>query len=218
MLKKELEGNGIKLGRDKLHNILKKNKLIIKRKKRYTITTNSNHPLKRYKNKFKDLKLERSNQVYVADITYINSIYNKHYYLFLLTDAYSRKIVGYSYRDNLSAEGAILAMKMALKPLNKISGLIHHSDRGMQYCSNIFTNQFMELGVEISMTEDKHVYENALAERINGILKQEFLLDQKFKTQKEARKAIREAIYLYNTLRPHRSLNLKTPNEVHCAA
>lgn len=159
------------MGRDKFFTLLGKHGLLLKRRRRYARTTDSVHPFRVYKNLLKDKQLTRFNECWVADITYLRT--RKGFvYLFLLTDAYSRKIVGWSLGDNLGIEGGLIAMKMALKQRDKRLPLIHHSDRGIQYCSKAYVKLLRKNKVCISMTEDNHCYENALAERVNGILKQ----------------------------------------------
>ena len=205
------------LGRDKFFDILRKKKLLVKRRKKYVYTTNSFHWLKVYKNALKNKVLTGPNQAWVSDITYLRI--NKGFvYLFLITDAYSRKITGWSLSDSLSIEGAINALKMAIKQCPKTNGVIHHSDRGIQYCSNAYVDLLKKSNMTISMTEENHCYENSVAERVNGILKGEFLLDEKFTSKELALKAVKEAINTYNTKRPHWSLGLSTPQQVHLAA
>lgn len=203
-----------KIGRDKFFALLGRHGLLLKRRRRYVRTTDSGHPFRVYRNLLKKTKLSRCNECWVADITYLRT--RKGFvYLFLLTDAYSRKIVGWSLHDSLGIEGGLAAMKMALKQRDKQLPLIHHSDRGIQYCSKGYVTLLRKNKVSISMTEENHCYENALAERVNGILKQEFLLDATFNSKQTCLKSVKEAIQLYNEKRPHWSLNLKTPAEVH---
>ena len=217
MLKADFNNLGFCIGRDKLFAILGKYRLLIERKKRFVKTTNSNHWYMKYKNLIKDLPIIRPNQVFVSDITYIR-VNNTFMFLSLITDYFSRKIVGYHLNDNLSAEGPIQALKMALKGVGNKKELIHHSDRGIQYGCNEYTNLLKEHGVQISMTEENHVYENALAERVNGILKDEFLLGEKFNSKEMAYKAVDESVEAYNTIRPHFSIGLLTPAEKHAEA
>lgn len=203
-----------KIGRDKFFALLGKHGLLLRRRRRYVRTTDSDHPFRVYKNLLKERELSRFNECWVADITYLRT--RKGFvYLFLLTDAYSRKIVGWSLNDSLGIEGGLVAMKMALKQRDKRLPLIHHSDRGIQYCSKGYVNLLRKNKICISMTEENHCYENALAERVNGILKQEFLLDATFNSKRTCLLSVKEAIQLYNEKRPHWSLNLKTPEEVH---
>ena len=184
-------------------------------KKKYsTRTTNSLHRFYKYKNIIKDVEVTRPNQVWVSDITYIRTI-KGFCYLALVTDMYSRKIVGYNLSDSLELTGCVRALQIALKQSGKRSSLIHHSDRGIQYCSNIYTQILKKNNITISMTEDNHCYENAMAERVNGILKDEFYLDQTFTDVTHAKRATKNAINLYNQIRLHLSLDFKTPNYVH---
>ncbi len=204
-----------KIGRDKFFSILRKHELLVEPKKSYTRTTNSYHRFYKWKNLIKDKEFGKSNMCWVSDITYIRT--EKGFvYLFLITDLYSRKIVGWNLSDSLAIEGAIKALKMAFKQrIDKSLDLIHHSDRGIQYCSNDYVNLLQKNKVSISMTEENHCYENSVAERVNGILKDEFLLDSTFKNKKYAQKACTEVIKTYNDIRLHGSLNFKTPNQVH---
>ena len=208
---------GPSIGRDKLFDILRRHGLLVKRRRKYGRTTDSYHYFRKYKNKLKEVSLEKPNQVYVSDITYIR-VGTKFMYLFLVTDAYSRVIVGWHLSASLGIEGAIAALKMALKGCPNPKGIIHHSDRGIQYCCKDYTALLVKNAMQISMTEENHCYENSLAERVNGILKDEFLLDDVFKNDRIAQKAVEEAIYIYNTMRPHWSLNLLTPLQMHHAA
>ncbi|NGX85404.1 IS3 family transposase, partial [Aequorivita sp. KMM 9714] len=161
-----------------------------------------------------DVVINRSNQVWAADITYIRTI-KGFCYLALLTDMYSRKIVGFDLSDSLELTGCVRALKKAMYHNKGLTNLTHHSDRGIQYCSNVYTNELKRKKIAISMTEENHCYENALAERVNGILKDELYLDQTFASVEEAKKATKNAIKLYNSKRLHLSLNYKTPNNVH---
>lgn len=217
LLQDDLSKFGYKIGRDKFFEILRNNKLLVGRKRKYIKTTNSFHRFYKYKNKLQGKSLTGPNQAYVNDITYLRT--RKGFvYLFLQTDAYSRKITGWHLSDSLSIEGAIRALRMTLSQVKKPQGIIHHSDRGIQYCSAAYVNILEKHKMEISMTEENHCYENATAERVNGILKDEFLLDETFEDIKMAKKAVKEAIESYNNIRPHWSLNLSTPNQIHLAA
>ena len=184
------------------------------RKKPTYKTTNSLHRFYKYKNCIKDLVINKPNQVWVSDITYIRTI-KGFCYLALITDMYSRKIVGYDLSDSLELTGCVRALQKALKQSAQRSPQIHHSDRGIQYCSNIYTQILINNDIKISMTEDNHCYENALAERVNGILKDEFYLDQTFDTIQQAKLATKNAINLYNQIRLHLSLDFKTPEMVY---
>ena len=216
-LKNEFQKNNIKIGRDRLFSILRDNELLVRRKKYSSRTTNSYHRFYKYNNIIKDLEIIRPNQVWAADITYIRTI-KGFCYLALITDLYSRKIVGYDLSDSLELTGCVRAFKKATYHNKLTQKLIHHSDRGIQYCSNVYTNELKRKKIEISMTEDNHCYENAIAERVNGILKDEFYLDQTFFSKVQAKKAAKNAIKLYNTKRLHLSLDYKTPNYVHLNA
>ena len=213
MLEQDLHSIG-KIGRDKLFDILRKNNLLVKRKKSYTRTTDSYHRFYKYKNLLYDKTLIRSNECYVSDITYLRTDIG-FVYLFLITDAYSRKIVGWDLSNSLAIEGGLKALRMALRQRKGSNPLIHHSDRGIQYCATDYVNKLNKHNVDISMTEENHCYENSLAERVNGILKDEFLLDSTFKNYDQALRAVEQSVKTYNELRPHWSLDLKTPNEVH---
>ncbi len=216
MLSADFDNLGFCVGRDKLFAILGKYGLLIDRGRIFVKTTNSNHWYMKYKNLIKDLNIIRPNQVFVSDITYIR-INNGFMFLSLITDYFSRKIVGYKLNDSLDASGPIEALKMSLKGIKNTKGLIHHSDRGIQYGCNEYTRILKEHHVQISMTEENHVYENALAERVNGILKDEFLLGESFSSKEMAQKAVDEAIRIYNTVRPHFSIGLSTPADKYVA-
>lgn len=214
-LTKDLAQLDENIGRDKFFDILRNNELLIKRKKKYVSTTESHHRFHKHKSLIKGIAIDRPNRVYVSDITYIRLAGGGFVYLFLITDAFSRKIVGWHLSESLGIEGAIKALKMALKQCPDTAKLIHHSDRGIQYCSGDYTKLLIKNEVGISMTEQNHCYENSLAERVNGILKQEFLLDSEFRDQKITRRAVKQGISSYNELRPHLSLDYQTPEAVH---
>jgi len=213
LLSKQFSDRGIKIGRDALFNYLRREGLLIRPKKNYTKTTFSKHWLRKYDNLLKECKIERSEQVYVSDITYVKS-YERTHYLSLITDAYSRKIVGYQLSDDMSAENVVKALKMAIKNRKSILPLIHHSDRGLQYCSKTYQDVLEKNNITPSMTDGYDCYQNALAERINGILKSEFLI-YKCKDGKTLGKLIETSIETYNNKRPHLSLSMKTPNFIH---
>lgn len=204
---------GIKVGRDKLFDILRDHDMLVKRKRSFVKTTNSYHKFHKYSNLIKDMEITRPNQVWASDITYIRLTHG-HCYLALITDVFSRKIVGYDISDSLELAGCIRALKSALVHAHPAPGLIHHSDRGLQYCSNQYVEILLKNNIRISMTEENHCYENALAERVNGILKDEFYLDQSFSSLDLAAKASHNAIRIYNTKRLHLSLGYKTPDHV----
>jgi putative transposase len=213
MLQESFLDHKIDIGRDKFFNILSRYGFLIRKKKRRRpITTDSDHPFYKYPNLIKDMKVLYPNHLWVSDITYI-SLINKFAYLSLITDVYSRKIVGYCLWQNLSAQGPLNALQMALEHRKIKSALVHHSDRGLQYCSREYIKQLSDNGIAISMTENGDPYENALAERINGILKSEFDLYKTFKGFELAREWIDQAIEIYNNKRPHSSCDYLTPNQ-----
>jgi len=212
-LRDNFEQEGLKIGRDKLFTILFAYGMLVKRKRSGIRTTNSYHHFHKYKNLIKNLKITKPNQVWVCDITYIRLV-KGFCYLALVTDAYSRKIVGYDVSDTLELAGCLGAFKLAQKTARPAVGLIHHSDRGSQYCSREYVEELLKHGVLLSMTEENHCYENAMAERVNGILKDEFFLDQCFLNLDLAKKACDNAIKIYNTKRLHLSLGYKTPENV----
>jgi transposase InsO family protein len=203
----------LKIGRDYLFDILREHDMLIKRKKATCRTTYSHHRFYKYKNLVKDMEVTRPNQVWVSDITYVRTI-SGFCYLALITDMYSRKIVGYDLSDSLELAGCLRALQKALKAARPATGLVHHSDRGIQYCSNQYVDELKKHGIQISMTEENHCYENAIAERVNGILKDEFYLDQCFYSTCHACNAAKNAIEIYNSKRLHLSLDYKTPNMV----
>ncbi|MFY0675594.1 MAG: IS3 family transposase [Bacteroidia bacterium] len=213
LLKKEFDHQGIKVGRDALFDYLRAEHLLIRPKKNYTKTTNSKHWLRKHPNLLKDRKAIRPEEVFVSDITYIKSRERTHY-LSLVTDAYSRKIMGYHLSDDMSAEHVVKALKMATKKRKCTAKLIHHSDRGLQYCSSVYQTELSENQITPSMTDGYDCYQNALAERVNGILKGEFLI-HKCNNGKELEVLIKESIDTYNNHRPHLSLKFKTPNFIH---
>ena len=205
----------LKIGRDKFFNILKANHLLITPKRRYHITTNSHHRFRKHKNLVLDYQITKPNQVWVADITYIGNRKNPSY-LSLITDAYSKKIVGHHVAENLTTEGSLLALKKAINTTElKELSLIHHSDRGLQYCSDEYQKNLEKNNIKCSMTQNSDPYENAVAERINGILKQEFNIDKFDVETKIKRKIVEESIEIYNELRPHFSNHYLTPNQMH---
>lgn len=213
VLQPVLKLSEIKLGRDGLFRILRKHKMLVRRKKASCKTTNSYHHFHRYTNLVKDMEVTAPNQVWVSDITYIRTV-KGFCYLALITDMYSRKIVGYDISDTLELTGCLRALQKALRHARSTAGLVHHSDRGIQYCSHQYVNELTKRKIKISMTEENHCYENAIAERVNGILKDEFYLDQCFFSTDHASKATKSAIEIYNNKRLHLSLNYKTPNMV----
>lgn len=212
-LKNTFIEEGLNVGRDRLFDILRDNNMLVTRKRAFAKTTNSYHHFHKYKNLIKDMEVNKPNQVWVSDITYIRTV-KGFCYLALTTDLYSRKIVGYDISDSLELTGCLRAFQRALWQARPAAGLVHHSDRGVQYCSHEYVNLLKKHKILISMTEENHCYENAVAERVNGILKDEFYLDQCFFSTKHAKKAAVNAINIYNNKRLHLSLDYKTPNMV----
>ncbi len=210
-IKKDLSQAQIKIGRDQLFSILKANKMLIRKSVRHIHTTNSRHWYKKHPNLIREMVPESPNQLWVSDITYLQKE-RGFMYLSLITDAYSRKIVGYYIGDTLEASNTIKALRMALENTpNLMGGLIHHSDRGMQYCCYAYVKLLQDHNIKISMTEKGDPLENAIAERVNGILKQEYLdYKEVYDNQK-----LKEVIDYYNNERPHMSCNMLTPNDAH---
>lgn len=212
-LQERLAEAGISFGRDRFFRLLRQAGLLLPRRVRNACrTTDSRHGFRRYDNLLKGLSLTAAHQALVTDITYIRTLEGFRY-LSLVTDAYSRKIVGYDLSASLTVEGSLRALTMAIKQLPCTLGVLHHSDRGVQYCSHAYTGLLREGGMRISMTSD--VYENAIAERLNGILKEEYSLSMTFISEQQARRAVDEAVFLYNDDRPHTSLGYLTPSQVH---
>lgn len=214
LLKSDFENSNLHVGRDQLFKILRENYLLIPRRRNYIKTTNSKHWMKKYPNIIKEKVPDSSEKVWVADITYLKTK-EKNYYLHLITDAYSKKIVGYELSDTLQARSTLKALRQAIKNRAYKHSLIHHSDRGLQYCSEEYTQTLKKSDILISMTENSDPYENAIAERVNGILKYEFGLIDTFEDFKNLSQQLEQSIYYYNNLRPHISLNYNTPNLVH---
>lgn len=215
-LQEFMKEHQIKMGRDALFNLLAENKMLVRRRKRGVRTTNSSHWLKKYPNLINEFTPTAPNKLWVSDITYWKLTNGRFVYISLITDAFSRKIVGFHVADSLAAIESIKALDMALDEWdNKGEGLIHHSDRGVQYCSSGYVKKLNKNKVNISMTENGSPYENALAERVNGILKDEYLYDYKVSNLIQARKRVREVINLYNDERPHSSIGNLTPSLVH---
>lgn len=213
LLKPQLQSAGIKLGRDGLFDYLRQHHLLIRPKRNYTKTTFSKHWMRKYPNLFKDMNVERPEQVFVSDITYVESEEGVHY-LSLVTDACSRKIMGHELSWEMKAGDVVKALQKAMKHKVGDTPLTHHSDRGLQYCSQIYQSELAAHDAVASMTEGYDCYQNALAERINGILKQEFLI-YRCQTYEDMKVLVDESIEAYNQLRPHLSLGMKTPEEVH---
>jgi transposase InsO family protein len=203
----------IRIGRDKFFDVLRENKLLVRKQKRNVYTTMSKHHFRRYPNLAKDFTPLKAHELWVADITYI-PLKHRFAYLFLITDAYSRKIVGFHVSDDMKVSSATMALKKALaqKPLDAI--VMHHSDRGLQYCSTEYVSLLIKNNALISMTQNGDPYENAIAERVNGILKTE-LISNYYDTIDNASRHIARGITIYNYKRRHSSLNWQIPDEVH---
>ena len=214
LIKKNLHDTGISIGRDRFFKLLGKNDMLIEKKKSAPKTTNSRHCLPVFHNLVKDVDITAPNQAWCSDLTYIRTDEN-FMYAALITDMYSRKIIGAYIGDSLESIGCLRALENALSDLPKDKHPIHHSDRGTQYCCHAYVDKLMSRDLSVSMTEINHCYENAMAERVNGILKQEYELDSTFKTKKQAKIAFYQSVNLYNTRRPHMSLDYGIPAEVH---
>jgi transposase InsO family protein len=217
LLRAELESAGVSIGRDRFFEVLRSQGLLLEPLPKAPRTTNSRHSLPVFSNLLKGQEITGPNQVWSSDITYIRTE-EAFMYLSLIIDMYSRKIVGYHLAWTLEACDTLKALDMALSHLPEGACPIHHSDRGSQYCSHEYVNRLQAHRLSISMTEENHCAENAMSERVNGILKQEYYLKEAFRSGRQAEKAVAEAVNLYNTRRPHRSLNLRTPEQVHNSA
>lgn len=218
LIQEDLQKAGIKIGRDKFFDFMRAHALLVPKLRAFHKTTNSNHNFKKYKNLVQNKVPNRPEELWVSDITYLR-LNGKHAYLALITDAYSKKVVGYKISTNMKASLSLDALKMALKnrkyPNRK---LIHHSDRGFHYCWPDYVKMLEDNQILISMTEKYDPYENALAERINRTLKYEFALNQVMPNKTTAEKMVRRAVVVYNAKRPHDSLNGRTPDDVHIHA
>lgn len=215
LLQDILPGHGISVGRDYLFDLLAARGLLINRRRRRIITTDSNHWMKRYDNLMIHEQITRPEQAWVSDITYLK-LNNSFVYLSLITDAYSRQIMGYHLQNDLSAEGCLQALRMAIaRRKTPWLPLMHHSDRGSQYCCNAYVDALNAANVAISMTKNGDPYENALAERINGILKNEFGIDRNSGSFEHLKVKMNEVVSAYNTMRPHASLGYLTPVQAH---
>lgn len=205
----------IKIGRDKFFDILRANHLLIPPKRSYHVTTNSHHRFRVHKNLLPEMAINRPEQVWVSDITYIGKR-EKPCYLSLVTDAYSKKIMGFCVADNLNTESSLLALKAAVKSRkDKALQLTHHSDRGLQYCADDYQKMLFKNNIQCSMTNNGDPYENAVAERINGILKQEFFIDTYHQDLETMKTIVKESIDIYNNQRPHYSNYMLTPEQMH---
>jgi putative transposase len=217
LLGPEFKEAGVGIGRDRFFELLAESDMLVVPKPVSPRTTNSRHSLPVFSNLLSGKVLGGPNEAWVSDLTYIRT--NEGFlYAALITDGYSRKIVGAHIGDTLEAEGCLIALEQALKDLPTGKRPIHHSDRGCQYCCHEYVERLQAQGLPISMTQVMHCYENAQAERVNGILKQEFELDQRFRTKAHARKSFEQAVWLYNHRRPHLRLNYCFPAYVHAKA
>jgi transposase InsO family protein len=218
VLQPELQQAGVRIGRDRMFAELRQRDLLLEPvAAAYPRTTQSYHHLPVFRNLVKDLEVHAPNEVWVSDLTYLRTG-EGFLYLALITDKYSRKIVGWNVGDNLEAAGCTRALERALADLPPERRPIHHSDQGSQYCCHEYVRRLGERGLPVSMTEANHCAENALAERMNGILKQEYGLGSEFGSKRLAQAAVRQSIELYNTRRPHGALGHRFPAQVHQAA
>lgn len=210
--------HSIKMGRDALFDLLAANQLLVKKRKRRIKTTYSSHWLRKYPNLIKQIIPKAINRIWVSDITFWKINTNEHLYISLITDAYSRKVVGYNVAETMEALESVKALQMALSALGGAEHplqLIHHSDRGIQYCSSRYVNLLQDYGIQISMTENGDPRENSIAERVNGILKEEYLSHYPIGNIQETKKYLKKTIELYNKQRPHMSISNATPDSVH---
>lgn len=205
------------IGRDRGLDVLRESGMLVPKRKKKAVTTDSFHRFRTHKNLLKTQIIGDPNRAWVSDITYLRLMGQKFCYLFLITDYYSRKIVGYYLSQSLGVDGALKALQMALKQAKDANGIIHHSDRGIQYCCDDYTDLLLKKRMRISMTEENHCYENSRAERVNETLKYDFLLGETFPTYEIARKVTKEAIEIYNNERWHESLDYLTPAMKHAA-
>jgi putative transposase len=217
MLKDEFTAHKITMGRDRFFDLLRNNGLLIKRKRCYARTTDSNHPYRKWPDLTKSFKIKSTEQLWVSDITYLKTD-NGFIYLSLITDAWSHKIVGHHLSQGLKTQGCITALNKAIATLSSSHKLIHHSDRGIQYCCESYVSLLQQNKIGISMTQTGSPYDNAIAERVNGILKDEFVLDKTFRTYSEAVGAVHQAIDAYNRIRPHMTCGNLTPQLAHQTA
>jgi transposase InsO family protein len=214
LLQPELAAAGVGIGRDRLFGLLREHDMLVPPLRGAPRTTDSRHSLPIFRNEAKAIQTTGPNQVWVADITYLDTD-EGWLYLSLVMDRHSRQIVGYHADDSLETIGCLEALKMAQASLPEGARPLHHSDRGSQYCSHLYVEQLGEFQMPVSMTELDHCAENAHAERLNGILKQEYGLGATFRSKDQARAAVVQAVPLYNTRRPHAALGYRTPSSVH---
>lgn len=215
LIRDQLNASGLKFGRDKLFDLLRECGLLINPQRRYVQTTMSKHWMRKWPNLIKGKAISEPDEVWVSDITYIKTE-EGNCYLNMITDVHSKKIVGYAMDRTMETESMIDALKMAASAkVNNEVQTIHHSDRGVQYCSKEYVELTAQNNIRLSMTENSDPYENALAERMNRTIKEEFGLNRKLKSRQQAYELLRESIVLYNQKRPHLALNMKTPEEVY---
>jgi len=217
LVKEDIKKHNIKMGRDGLYSLLAEENLLVKKKKRKpSITTNSKHWFRKYSNLIRGMQIVRPNQLWVSDITYF-PIEKGFLYISLVTDAYSRRIMGYDIADNLDAFNSLLALEMALHQIVKEEGkwLIHHSDRGVQYCCTSYVRLLKKHSIQISMTEQGDPLENAIAERINRTIKEELLNHLSVSSLNEAITQMQKAVFIYNYERPHMSCGMLTPDKAY---
>lgn len=215
LLKPIMEKNGIKMGRDKLFAVLRDNGLLVKPRRKRKKTTDSNHGLRKYSNIIKEYEPSGPEQIWASDITFV-STEEGFVYASLITDQYSKKIVGYHVHPTLEAKGPLKALRMAMKKrCHHDTPLIHHSDRGIQYCCEEYIQLLRRSKMSISMSSPGNPYENAVAERVNGILKNEFYLDGYFLNINQVRQVLKESVSVYNNERPHASCDYLTPQQAH---
>ena len=207
--------SGLAIGRDTLFTLLRERGLLVKRKKRGTKTTYSRHGYAVAPNLLKEIDVTAPGQVVVSDITYLRVGVKGFAYLFLVTDLWSRKVVGWHLSRDLSHYAALLALDNAVRLMGDVTGVVHHSDRGCQYCCHEYLRYLSRVRMVPSMTDENHCYQNAVAERVNGILKDEFNLDAEFTSFTSAQDAVSKAVNVYNTKRTHWSLDLQTPDAVY---
>jgi putative transposase len=217
LLRPDLDEANVSIGRDRFFEVLAEHNLLVAPKRGRPRTTNSRHCLPVFRNLLAGMTFDCPNEAWVSDLTYIRTD-EGFLYAALITDVVSRKIVGAHIGDSLEAEGCLAALEQALADLADDKHPIHHSDRGCQYCCHAYVERLQDRGLPISMTEIMHCYENAMAERVNGILKQEYELDCTFRTKAQAAKAFEQAVWLYNNRRPHLRLDYRFPADVHAEA
>ncbi len=213
---KLLNDNGVRIGRDELYDILRRRGLLVKRSKSRAITTDSRGWHRQHPNLVKGMEVTHPNQVWVSDITYVTTR-SGFVYLSLITDVYSRRIMGWHAHSSLESGGPLRALYHAVCQVEdvELNGMIHHSDRGCQYCSTQYVETLSHRGIRISMTQDGSPYDNAIAERVNGILKREWLNDEDFAGLQDVREKVDKIVYLYNNRRPHLAIGFNTPENVY---